>query len=138
MFVAMLDEAQRRVLIRAAAMLAALDGAQPDAEEELLAALNVEAGLAEIPPAPVTDGELLGEATAAFEGQDTARNVLLLELAGVAAIDGNTHPAEVDLLVRLAAALGANATLVGRALEFGERARALAEDGRAFIVSDDV
>jgi hypothetical protein len=61
----------------------------------------------------------------------------VLELAGVAAIDGDTHPEEVDLLVRLATALGADETLVGRALEFGERARALAEDGRAFIVSDD-
>ena len=136
MFVAMLEEEQRRVLLRAAALLAEKDGARPEAEDELLETLNIEAGLAEVPPTPESDEELFSEAGAAFREDATARNILLLELAGVAIIDGGAQRQEVDFLTAVAHHVGAEETLVGQALEFGERAKALLDEGRAFIVSD--
>jgi hypothetical protein len=136
MFVAMLEQEQRRVLLRAAATLAERDGARPDAEDELLDALNVEAGLSEVPPVPDSDEELFAEATEAFGGDQTARNILLLELAGVALIDGGAQPEEIAFLASLAERLGADEAVLARALELGERAKALLDDGRAFIISD--
>ena len=132
----MLSQDQRRVLLRTAAILAERDGVRPDVEDEILEALNVEAGLAEIPPTPESDEELFSEATAAFQNDATARNVLLLELAGLALIDGAAQPEEIDFLNAIAQHLGAEEALVGRALEFGERAKMLLDDGREFIVSD--
>ena len=136
MFVAMLDEPQRRALLRAAAALAERDGARPDAEAELLAALNVEAGLPEIPSPPDSDDELFTEVADAFGADQTARNILLLELAGVALIDGSAQPEEMALLRAIGQHVGAEPALVARALEIGEQARALVDEGRAFIVSD--
>lgn len=133
----MLEEEQRRVLLRAAALLVERDGVRPDVEDEILGALNVEAGLADVPPAPETDDELFSEVRAAFRDNATARNVLLLELAGVALIDGGAQPEEIDLLNSVAQHLEAGEAFVGKALEFGERAKALLDDGRALIVSDD-
>lgn len=136
MFVSMLEEEQRRVLLRAAAVLVERDGIVPDKEREILAALNVEAGLDEVPPPPGSDEELLAELQAAFQGIPTASNVLLLELAGVAVIDGDAHSAELDFLRLIADRIGAPETLVSRALEFAERAKAIFDDGRSLIVSE--
>ena len=133
----MLQEEQRRVLLRAAALLAERDGARPDVEHELLEALNVEAGLPETPDAPASVEELCEEVHAAFHGDKTACNVLLLELAGIAVIDGSAHPEEISILTAVAEKVGADEALVRQALQFGERAKALLDDGRAFIVSDN-
>lgn len=136
MFVTMLDEAQRRVLLRAAGALAERDGARPDAETEMLTALNVEAGFDELPPLAGSDDELFAEAAAAFKENATARNIFLLELAGVAVCDGSAGSEEVALLNAFADQFGVDASVVAEALAIGSRAKALVDEAQSFIVSE--
>ena len=135
MFITMLDPGQRRLLLRAAAYMSELDGARPEVEHELLAALNVEAGLPEIPDVPASEAEVLDDLAGPFHDAPTQRNVLLLELAGVAMIDGQAHPEEVSFLAKVSNRLGADERLVEEALEFGAAARDLMTRGHDLITS---
>jgi tellurite resistance protein len=137
MFVRMLDTNQRTALLRAGALLAEVDGAQPDEEREVLDALNVEAGLPEVPDPPSDLEELLAEVEEAFGDDPTARNVLLLELAGVAVIDGEMSSEEVSVIEEVSSRLGGGEELVNQAFRLAHSARDLVHEGRAFIASGD-
>jgi tellurite resistance protein len=137
MFIHMLDLDQRVALLRASSTLAEIDGAHPERERELLEALNVEAGLDEVPPQAVGPDELFRAIDAAYGDQPTARNVLILELAGVTVIDGDASADEVAFISEIARRLGGDTTLVTKAIEVAESALHLAQDARTFIATED-
>src|SRR4051794_19071177 len=102
MFVTVLNIEQRRTLLEAAAYLAALDGLSADDEAGLLEALNLEARLADIPDRAPTEDLLLRDILERFSDSPTAARALLLELAGLAAIDGHADAEELAFLQQVA------------------------------------
>lgn len=135
MFLNLLTPPQQRVFVQAARAVTEQDGVVDAVEQGLLAALQAECGLAELP-----DRETLADiGTAAVEVLDSAlvRRVFVLELAAVAVIDGGAHASEVRLVEVLAAGLGIAEADLTEMFAFAGRAQALAAEGQRLLATAD-
>jgi hypothetical protein len=134
-FLNLLAPAQQRLFVQAARLIAASDGVAEE-EQALLDAVEAECGLEERPD----DADLpavLDAMTAALDTQ-TARRTFLLELAGVAVIDGHAYEAELELLEQFAQRLQIGDEDLQECLALAARARQLVADGEAFIATSAV
>src|SRR5688572_15813891 len=91
-----LDRAQRRILCRAARLLAKADGVADLREDEQLERLRIEAGFDALPPAARDLDDLL----AGLDVVDTldARHMLLVELLRVGVADGDIDDDEMEVV----------------------------------------
>lgn len=133
MFLNLLRPDQQIAFIHAARAVAEQDGQVTEVEVALLDGLRAECGLAELPPTEA-DADVAGMAADVLQ-DDVARRVFMLELAGVALIDGEAHPAEVELVGAFGAALGVTGDALAEMLAFAERGQRLILDGRRIIAT---
>jgi hypothetical protein len=133
-FLGVLSREQQELFMSAARRMADADGDSPSVEQALLDALLAECGLEEMPPLIQLDEvtERIGDA---FNEDPHRRNAFMLELAGVVAIDGALHQAELDVLQRLGEASGLPADSLDSFLRFGMKARDLVVEGEQLIAT---
>lgn len=133
MFLNLLTPRQQRVFVQAARAVAEQDGVVDAVEQSLLAALQAECGLDELPERET----LVDIATAAVRVLDSGlvRRVFVLELAAVAVIDGGAHASEVRLVEALATGLGIGETDLAEMFAFAGRAQALAAEGQRLVAT---
>ena len=94
MFLNLLDAEQQRLFVMAARAVAEQDGKVADVEESLLDAVLAECEI-DRDPGTMAFADLLSAVDDALSPDPHARNAFLLELAGVAVIDGDAHPSEL-------------------------------------------
>jgi len=131
-FLAQLSPAARRHFAATARLLIALDGRLDAREEALFAASSREMGLPDVPAAAEsTEAVLQG-----LDCLDTLdeRRIFVLELIGLAVVDDDLHPAELDLVNAVATHLGLGGVYVARCLVLSQRLLALAEEARELVV----
>lgn len=133
MFLNTLSPAQQRAFLLAARAVAEADGTVPEIEQALLEGLQMECGYDE-DPGRLPIGETLRAAEEALDSP-AARNVFLMELAGVAVVDGIVVDEERELLGTFADRLGHSDAQLEEILEFAEDARTLVERGRTLVAS---
>jgi len=133
LFLNLLTPPQQRVFVQGARAVAEQDGELAEVEQALIAALQAECGLDELPAAQDAAG--ICAAAVAVLDSDLARRVFILELAGVAVIDGEAHAAEVALVGEIAVQLGIEGAELAEMLAFAGRARALVVDGQRLIAT---
>lgn len=136
MFLSLLQPDQQVAFVHAARAVAEQDGEITQVEVALLDALRAECGLEELPP--VRAGADIAVTVADAVRDDAARRVFMIELAGVAVIDGEAHPAEVGLVGRIGTALEITEEMLAEMLAFAERARQLILDGQRIIATGRV
>lgn len=136
MFLNLLTPDQQSLFFELARAATEQDGITHEAEVALLEAVQSECGLPDPPPVRELD-VVLGELPSAFDN-GPGRSVLILELAGVALIDGDAHPAEVSVVTTVAERIGVSAELLQECFAFAERARTLVVDGQTLIATADV
>lgn len=131
MFLSLLTPNQADIFVQAAQLVLEADGDEhQDAEIALLEAVKLESGSTRNgSPSPLP--EVLAAAAAELD-DPTQRSAFLLELAGVAVVDGHEHAAEMDVLREFAAQLGLDAQL-DDFLTFARDARDLAARGNQLI-----
>lgn len=133
MFLNLLDADQQRLFVIAARAVAEQDGKVADVEQSLLDAVRAECEIDEDP------GEIpLPEILSALEplaGDPHARNAFLLELAGVAVIDGEAHPAELAVFREIGSHLGVSEDALAEFVQFGMSARDLVVRGRELVAA---
>lgn len=132
MFLTLLNEGQSVLFARAARLMIEADDIAHERELAMLEAIGIETGLTELPDGG-TFGEVVQEAAKALT-DPTQRNAFLIELAGVAVIDGDEHGAERALLQQLADQLGLGER-VDEFIAYAHDARDLADRGRALVTT---
>lgn len=138
MFLHLLDRDQASAFIGLLSVIAHTDERIDAAEDTIAEQLARELDMPVTLTAAADRQEVLARTTAAFDGAPVAARAALLELAGVAVIDGEANAAEQHLLAEVAAAVGVPADQVDAFLAFGERARDLARDGQLLIAGTSV
>ncbi|MTD44891.1 hypothetical protein GKE82_11455 [Conexibacter sp. W3-3-2] len=136
MFLSILTPAQQRVFLEAARAVIEQDGHVADVEQALLDGLHSECGLDEEPAAPRDIAAIAADASAALD-TGPARRAFVLELAGVALIDGHSHPDEVTAVTEIARALDSTDGFLDAAFAFAARAQALVVDGQRLVATDE-
>ena len=133
MYLNLLTPRQQRVFLQAARSVAEQDGLRADVEDALLNALHTECG--SLPRAQPSVEPLDATLEAAGEALDSrlACRVFMLELAGVATVDGSAEPAEVSVLRAFGDRLGVSDEELAEYFDFGLEVRALAIRGRELI-----
>ena len=128
MFLNVLTPPQQRVFVDAARAMLHADGTVAETELALLDAIRAECDLDYMggDAQPATD---IIDAARTVLDTTTARNAFLLELAGVAVIDGDTHASEMALLERFAAVLGQSDEHLREVVAFAERANTQGSSG---------
>jgi hypothetical protein len=134
-FLSLLNPIQQTVFFELARAVTQQDGIVAESEEMLLVAVQAECGLDARPAVRELDAVLADIGPMFDEGP--SRAVLLLELAGVALIDGDARPAEVGVVVTVANQLGVSAERLAECFAFAERARTLVVDGQTLIATAD-
>lgn len=135
MFLNLLAPAQQQLFIELARAVAEQDGIVAATEQVLLDAVQAECGVAELPAVRDLDA-VLADVPAAFDGEAT-RSVLVLELAGVALIDGDAHPAELGIVAEVAETVGMTPEKLRECVGFAERSRQLVMDGQLLLATAD-
>jgi uncharacterized tellurite resistance protein B-like protein len=135
MFLNLLTPPQQRVFLQAARAVAEQDGTVAEVEHALLSALRTETGLLDEPDAATESMEDVLDGASDMFDTSISKRVFMLELAGVVAIDGEAHPAELDALRSAGHRLGIEEDDLAEFVEFGMEARALAARGRELIAS---
>lgn len=134
MFLNLLDPDQQRLFVVAARMVAEQDGKVIDVEQSLLDAVIAECELDEDPGAmPMPD--LLAVLDDALADDPYARNVFVLELAGVAVVDGDVQPAELAALGEISDHVGVTADRLSDFVQFAMAARELVVRGRQLVAT---
>lgn len=136
MFLNLLDPHQQRLFVIAARAVAEQDGKVAHVEESLLESVLAECEIEEI-PADMSLTELLPALDKALRGDLHARNAFLLELAGVAVIDGEAHPAELAVLSEIGMRLGLTDETLTRYVQFAIASRDLIVRGRELVATGD-
>ncbi|MEJ7784898.1 MAG: hypothetical protein WKF96_08850 [Solirubrobacteraceae bacterium] len=136
MFLNLLDANQQRLFVIAAQAVAEQDGKVADVERALLESVIAECEIDEIPPGMPLD-DLLSALDESLGGELYARNAFLLELAGVAVIDGDAHPAELAVLTEICLRLGVTDETLTRYVQFAIAARDLIVQGRQLVATAD-
>lgn len=129
MFLNVLTRPQQAAFVHAARAMLRADGQVVEAELALMEAIHAECDLPEV---ETFEGDAVAEAVAVLDSVP-ARNAFMLELAGVAVIDGEAHDAELALLGEFAAGLGVAEERLQEFVAFAERANALVQDGRELL-----
>jgi len=133
MFLNLLQPDQQVTFVHAARAVVEQDGEVSEVESALLDAVRAECGLDELPvPDPALD---VCARAAEVLPDDVARRVFLLELAGVALIDGDAHPSEIGLVREVADALGISGAALDDMLAFAARAQQLVVDGQRIVAT---
>lgn len=135
MFLNLLDAHQQRLFVSAARTVAEKDGKVADVEESLLEAVRAECEIDEEPEVIPPD-ELLARLDDALAGNLHARNAFMLELAGVAVIDGDAHPAELGVLHEIGGHLAIPEDVLAEFVQFAMSARELVVRGRHLLSVD--
>lgn len=130
MFLNLLTPEQQRVFVQAAQLVAASDGVGEE-EAALLEAIAAECALTDAPE-PAEASETLQAAGAVFDSP-ASKKVFMLELAGVAAIDGRAYPSELELLGEFAQRVGLGEAELEESLVLASRGRQLVRDSETFI-----
>lgn len=133
MFLNLLQPDQQVAFVHAARAVAEQDGEVSEVESALLDAVRAECGLDEL-PAPDPGLDVCARAAEVLP-DDVARRVFVLELAGVALIDGDAHPSEVAFVREVADALGISGAALVDMLAFAARAQQLVVDGQRLVAS---
>lgn len=133
MFLNLLQPDQQVAFVHAARAVAERDGEVSEVESALLDAVRAECGLDEL-PAPHPELDVCARAAEVLP-DDVARRVFLLELAGVALIDGDAHPSELALVGEVADALGISGAALADMLAFAARAQQLVVDGQRIVAT---
>lgn len=136
MFLNLLQPDQQRLFVEAARAVAQQDGNVSDAEESLLAAIAAESSLDEMPDQRPLD-EILNDLENALD-ERAMRNAFMLELAGVAVIDGDAHPAELTALGKIAETTGVSDAELEEFVAFAFAARDLVVRGRQLVAGGEV
>lgn len=136
MYLHLLTPPQQLLFLESARALVERDGKLEDVEADLLRALSTECGVSgdDAFTAP-RDSEALAEALNGAFDTSVARRVLLLELAGVAVIDGDAHVSELTLLEEIAAGVGISSADLGEMVQFGLDALSLVTRGKELIAT---
>lgn len=135
MFLDLLNPTQQALFFELARAVTERDGIAVQTEEALLSAAQTECGR-EAPPDARELEVVLGDVGPAFD-EGPSGSVLLMELAGVALIDGDAHPAETGVVATVAERAGISAERLAECFEFAERARTLVVDGQTLIATAD-
>jgi DnaJ-domain-containing protein 1 len=133
MFLQLLRTDQQRQFLAAAQSFMAADGMDEALERAFLLSARQEMGWANEPPPPA---DLTALELTVFD-TTVAKNVLVLELAGLCWIDGLFHKEEERLLRRLAEQLGVGDEQLDAILVFAQRARDLVSDGQQLVASGE-
>ena len=134
MFLNLLDADQQRLFVMAARAVAEQDGKVADVEESLLDAVLAECEIEEDPGTmPLSD--LLSVVAEALSEDLHARNAFVLELAGVAVIDGEAHPSELAVLAQVGERLRVSEQRLSEFVDFAVQARELVVRGRELIAT---
>lgn len=136
MFLTLLNPDQQRLFLVAARRVAEQDGKVADVEQALLDAVLAECRIDE-DPGDMSRAEFQAALSDAFAGVPHSRNAFMLELAGVAVIDGDAHPAELSALAEIGDHLGVADASLARFVEFAMSARDLVVRGRELVASGD-
>ena len=136
MFLNLLDANQQRLFVVAARAVAEQDGRVADVEESLLDAVLAECDIDEDPGAMAMP-ELISALEEALSDDLHARNAFVLELAGVAVIDGEAHPAELAVLSEIASTVGVEDDALAEFVGFAMSARDLVVRGRQLVAAED-
>jgi uncharacterized tellurite resistance protein B-like protein len=134
-FLNLLDPAQQALFLELARAVTEQDGLLADSEEALLAAVQAECMMDEAPAVRELDA-VLEDVASSFDA-GPARAVLILELAGVALIDGEAHPAETGVVATVADRIDMSPGRLQECFAFADRARTLIVDGQALIATAD-
>lgn len=134
MFLNLLDPGQQRLFVAAARVVAEQDGKVADVEQSLLDAVLAECQL-DTDPGTMPTPDLLAALDTAFVDDVHARNAFVLELAGVAVIDGDAHPAELAALSAISDQVGMSEETLADFVEFAMAARELVVRGRQLLAT---
>lgn len=131
MWLHLLDPDQQHTYVKAAQLVILADGIVHEAEEELLATVQIEMAMDTVPAAPDDVDTFLEE----LEVFDTpvSKNVLMLELMAVAMADDEYHPREKELLERIASRLRIKTDGLEEFRQFAIRGLKLIEDARSLL-----
>jgi len=135
MFLNLHDAHQQRLFVSAARTVAEKDGKLADVEQSLLEAVLAECAI-DGEPEVISPDELLAGLDEALAGDPHARNAFMLELAGVAVIDGEAHPAELGVLHEIGGHLGIDNDVLAEFVQFAMSARELVVRGRHLLSVD--
>ena len=133
MFVHTLSPPQRRLLFLAVLALIQVDESIHEQEAEVREALEREIGLPDLPTEPIAWDSL--RAGLSEVGAGAAGKVILLELAGVALVDKELHPQELEALTDLSRAMGISAAQLADFLNFAARSHELTDEARLMVFS---
>jgi uncharacterized tellurite resistance protein B-like protein len=136
MFLNLLDAEQQRLFVMAARAVAEQDGKVADVEESLLDAVLAECEIDQ-DPGTMAFADLLTAIDGALSTDPHARNAFLLELAGVAVIDGEAHPSELAVLAQVGECLDVTEERLSEFVDFAVQARALVVRGRGLVATGD-
>ena len=134
MYLQMLEPESRELFAQAALRMASRDGNDSPEEGELISNLIIECELDEIPESRSMQ-QILKEIPGVFT-DDLSRRIVLLELAGVVEIDGDSNEAELKMLSDVAKVLSITESQVEKSLEFARKMRALALEGNVLLISE--
>lgn len=135
MFLNLLNPTQQQLFIELARAVAEQDGIVAETEQVLLDAVQAECCVAELPAVRDLDA-VLADAPTAFDNEAT-RSVLVLELAGIALIDGDAHPTELSVVASVAEKVGMTEEKLEECFGFAERSRQLFLDGQMLLATAD-
>ncbi|HTV17926.1 MAG TPA: TerB family tellurite resistance protein [Polyangiaceae bacterium] len=132
MFLHLLKGPEREAFAGLAKHLVGADEDESVAEARALSAMDVELGLsvASVPAASPTPDLL-----ATFESP-TARAAVVLELLGLAYVDGHYHPNETQLIESIAAELGVSERRLGQMEDWVQREMSLVTEAEQLIAGD--
>jgi len=132
MFLHLLKGPEREAFAGLAKHLVGADEDESVAETRALSAMDLELGLsvAHVPPAKPTPALL------ATFGSPSARAAVVLELLGLAYVDGHYHPNETALIERIAAELGVSERRLLEMENWVQREMALVTEAEALLVGN--
>jgi uncharacterized tellurite resistance protein B-like protein len=134
MFMHLLDQPQRRELVRAARFLARADGVVDLREEEILERMRIEVGFEadDLPEPPARVVDLLDALEPAFE-EPSARRVLLIELLRLVVADGSVEDEELEVVAGICRRLELDTATYRACRGVARRLRDVEAEGHAVI-----
>ena len=136
MFLHLLTDRQQQIFSRAALAVIRADEVLHARELELCEALAREMGRQDFPSIESDEDLIASELEEIAE--PVAARIFLLELAGIAVVDGELDPREHELLERLATALKNQPAVVELMLDFAVRAHRMSDEARMLVFERDL